>query len=74
MRSGYNDIESNRLCVAGIDGAYWPLTATSIRYTGSKAPSAYRLGFNLVDIDASDGPHYRWHGFPLRRLKGIHMA
>ena len=64
MRSGDVDIGDGRLRYSGINGYDWPSTASSRLYNDSAVPSAYYLRFNATGVYPSNGPYFRWNGFP----------
>lgn len=68
MRSGYININTGRLKVAGQNGYDWSSRASSTRWDGASVPSGYNLNFNATGVNPSNGPNERWHGFPLRCL------
>ena len=68
VRSGYIELPFTvgRLRAAGIVGFGWSSMGSSRHYTGSTTPSAYYLKFDAAIVGPSNGPHYRWYGFPFR--------
>lgn len=67
MGGKYINIDNGRLRYAGITGGWWPSSA--VAYTSVTSARAYYLGFSDNGVGPSNGPTYRWLGFPLRRLK-----
>lgn len=68
VRSGDIVTLSGHLRFANSGGYFWSFSASSKHYSGGFYPSTYFLDFNTSEIYPSDGPSYRWYGFPLRRL------
>ena len=68
VRSGYINTQMGRSRYAGIGGNYWSSVAASKLSSGTVTPSAYNLNFNATGVGPSNGPSYRWFGFPLRCL------
>ena len=68
MRSGSINIGNGHSGYVGVGGNYWPSTAASKRSDNSSVFSAYILGFAASGSYPSNGPDYRWFGFPLRCL------
>lgn len=66
VRSGNIDVDVGRLWNAGIGGAAWSPSAAVLSSTTNT--TAYYLGFDAAIDYPSNGPRYRWYGFPLRWL------
>lgn len=68
VRSGYLNINYNRLRDTGINGYNMSPTATAMRLDGMATPSMHDLQFYATGVRPSGGPDDRWVSFPLRWL------
>ncbi len=70
VRSGYIELPktAGRLRNAGNNSLAWSSVASATRNDGASVPSAYYLHFFGSNVNPSNGPDYRWYGFPLRCL------
>ncbi len=68
VRSGYVYRNNSSARVLGVDGHSWSATASPVYYGGSAGLTGYNLGFNASGVFPSNGPDYRWNGFPIRCL------
>ena len=66
MRSGQVALHTDFMSGAGLYGFIWSSTATA--FTDSTHAGVYYLAFWAPDLEPSNGPYDRWHGFPVRCL------